>query len=114
VLDETACALCLGAGTKLFLFVTIVGERTDTAVPIYVHCSRSVQGGPMIIDPWEKAAECDRAIRACSDRKRKPMLISLRRQWIAVGKEKAAGIIDWYIHAEEVDELHTNIVRSLH
>jgi hypothetical protein len=68
----------------------------------------------MMIDPSEKAAECDCAIRACSDRKRRPMLISLRQQWIAVGNEKSAGIIDWHIHAEEVEELHENIVKPLH
>jgi hypothetical protein len=67
----------------------------------------------MIIDPWEKAAECDRAIRVCTDRKRRPRLISLRRQWIAVGNEKASGMIDWHDHAEEIDELHADIIRAV-
>jgi hypothetical protein len=41
------------------------------------------------IDPWVKAAECERAIRVVADPERRSVLISLRSLWVALGNEKA-------------------------
>jgi hypothetical protein len=41
------------------------------------------------IDPWVKAAECDRAIRVVADPERRSVLISLRSLWVALGKEES-------------------------
>jgi len=39
------------------------------------------------IDPWVKAAECERAIRVVADPERRSVLISLRSLWVALGKD---------------------------
>jgi hypothetical protein len=39
------------------------------------------------IDPWVKAAECERAIRLVADPERRSVLISLRSLWVTLGNE---------------------------
>jgi hypothetical protein len=39
------------------------------------------------IDPWVKAAECERAIRVVADPERRSVLISLRSLWLALGND---------------------------
>jgi hypothetical protein len=41
------------------------------------------------IDPWIKAAECERAICVVADPERRSVLISLRSLWIALGNEES-------------------------
>jgi hypothetical protein len=41
------------------------------------------------IDPWVKAAECERAIRMVADPERRSVLISLRSLWISLGTEES-------------------------
>jgi hypothetical protein len=41
------------------------------------------------IDPWVKAAECERAIRVVADPERRSVFISLRSLWVALGNEEA-------------------------
>jgi hypothetical protein len=40
------------------------------------------------IDPWNKAAECERAIKVVADPERRIVLESLRSLWIALGNEQ--------------------------
>jgi hypothetical protein len=40
------------------------------------------------IDPWVKAAECERAIRVVADPEHRSVLLSLRSLWIALGNEE--------------------------
>jgi hypothetical protein len=40
------------------------------------------------VDPWGKAAECERAIAIVADPERRVVLSSLRTLWIAVGNNK--------------------------
>ena len=40
------------------------------------------------IDPWEKAAECARAIHISIDPHRKAVLINLQQMWIALGNQR--------------------------
>jgi hypothetical protein len=40
------------------------------------------------IDPWIKAAECERAIRIVADPERRSVLISLQGIWVALGNEQ--------------------------
>jgi hypothetical protein len=42
------------------------------------------------IDPWVKAAECERAIRVVADPERRSVLISLRSLWVALGNEESS------------------------
>jgi hypothetical protein len=41
------------------------------------------------IDPWVKAAECERAIRVVADPERRSVLTSLRSLWVALGNEES-------------------------
>jgi hypothetical protein len=40
------------------------------------------------IDPWEKAADCDRAIQISIDPHRKAVLINLQQMWIGLGNQR--------------------------
>jgi hypothetical protein len=42
-----------------------------------------------MVDPREKAAECERAIETASDRGQRTALTDLRELWIALGKQRA-------------------------
>jgi hypothetical protein len=39
----------------------------------------------LLLDPWSKAAECDRAIERVADPERRIVLESLRSVWVEVG-----------------------------
>ena len=65
-----------------------------------------------MIDPWEKAAECDRALKSCPDREQRDILANLLQLWISVAREKQSGVPDWYRRAQEYDELQTAILAS--
>jgi hypothetical protein len=41
------------------------------------------------IDPWIKAAECERVIRVVADPERRLVLMSLQNLWVALGNEGA-------------------------
>jgi hypothetical protein len=40
-------------------------------------------------DPWEKAAECERALQAANDPRRRALLENLRNQWIALANRRS-------------------------
>jgi hypothetical protein len=40
------------------------------------------------VDPWEKAAECARAIQMSFDPHRKAVLLNLQQMWIALANER--------------------------
>jgi hypothetical protein len=40
------------------------------------------------VDPWEKAAECARAIQISIDPHRKAVLINLQQMWIGLGNKR--------------------------
>jgi len=50
------------------------------------------------LDPWSKAAECDRAIQLVADPERRVVLESLRSLWIALSNERSL--------LEEFDRAH--------
>ena len=41
-----------------------------------------------LLDPWGKAAECERAIEVVADPERRVVLDSLRSLWLALGHEQ--------------------------
>jgi len=41
------------------------------------------------IDPWERAADCDRLMNAAADPSRRAIFEKLREMWITLGNEKA-------------------------
>jgi hypothetical protein len=40
------------------------------------------------VDPWEKAADCERALRITVDPIRRDILSNIREFWIALAKER--------------------------
>ena len=40
-------------------------------------------------DPWEKAAECERALQTAIDPSRRALLENLRNQWIALANRRS-------------------------
>jgi hypothetical protein len=55
------------------------------------------------IDPWIKAAECERAIGVVADPERRSVLISLRALWVALGKEES--VFDRFRQAGQVPKI---------
>ena len=43
-----------------------------------------------MVDPWGKAAECERAIEVVADPERRVVLDSLRSLWLALGDEQSS------------------------
>jgi hypothetical protein len=41
-----------------------------------------------IVDPWEKAAECARAIQRTIDPQRRAVLTNLQRLWVGLANER--------------------------
>ena len=44
---------------------------------------------PLQLDPWFKAAECERAIEIVADPERRVILNSLRSVWVALGNKQS-------------------------
>jgi|HubBroStandDraft_6_1064221.scaffolds.fasta_scaffold420760_1 hypothetical protein len=64
-----------------------------------------------MIDPREKAAECERAIEACTDPERKFALTCLRDLWVAVADDRDRGRPDWHAQAESIDKVHADTLK---
>jgi hypothetical protein len=59
------------------------------------------------VDPWEKAAECARAIQISVDPHRKAVLINLQQMWIALGNQRDCLTQDELAReAETIGRLH--------
>ena len=57
-------------------------------------------------DPWEKAADCERAIQAAADPQQKTILKNLRYLWIALANESHC------MSADEFGRLHVALARA--
>ena len=65
------------------------------------------------IDPWEKAADCERAIQAAADPQQKTILKNLRYLWIALANESECMSPDEFAHeSETIGRLHVALARS--
>lgn len=56
------------------------------------------------VDPWQKAAECEFALRAATDEQQQQMLTYVRGLWIALANESAFLTADEL--AEEIEVLN--------
>jgi hypothetical protein len=62
------------------------------------------------IDPWEKAADCERALQAASDPRQKKILKNLRYLWIALANECDVMSADEFARESEViGRLHVEL-----
>ena len=65
------------------------------------------------IDPWEKAADCERAIQAAADPQQKTILKNLRYLWIALANESDCMSADEFAHeSETIGRLHVALARA--
>jgi hypothetical protein len=66
-----------------------------------------------MIDPWEKAEECQQALNACRGRTKRLILHELRELWVSVGNKKSGGL-EWQIQAADLMRIHADIIRRTH
>jgi hypothetical protein len=64
----------------------------------------------LLLDPWSKAAECDRAIERVADPERRVVLESLRRLWLDVCKSLLIDTPDQPSHLSAIAQLHTEFI----
>jgi hypothetical protein len=67
----------------------------------------------LILDPWSKAVECDRAIERVADPERRIVLESLRSVWIEVCDSHS--LLDEPDRAEDlsmIDQIHTELMAA--
>lgn len=63
------------------------------------------------VDPWQKAAECERAVQTEIDRQQQAILIQLRNLWIALADEsKLMSADDLATAVEAIDLLHQELI----
>ena len=63
------------------------------------------------VDPWGKAAECERAIAIVADPERRVVLSSLRSLWIALGngQSRFQGA-ERTVHLSTIAQIHTELM----
>jgi hypothetical protein len=68
----------------------------------------------MLIDPLEKAAECEQALLRTSHSARRGILLNLRELWVSLAKEGHRYTPQWQREAEKLGRLHTDLTRPWH
>lgn len=64
-----------------------------------------------LVDPWCKAAECDRAIELVADPERRIVLESLRSLWVALcDRQSAIGGTDRADQLTTIAQIHTELM----
>jgi hypothetical protein len=65
------------------------------------------------IDPWEKAADCERARKSAADPERRTLLANLRDLWIALGSHcELMSSDEMAQEAEAIGRLHADLYAS--
>jgi hypothetical protein len=63
------------------------------------------------VDPWGKAAECERAIAIVADPERRVVLNSLRSVWVALGnKQSVLDAPEQARHLSNIAQIHTELM----
>jgi hypothetical protein len=79
-------------------------------MPISGNVVQTRSGMLLHVDPWSKAAECDRAIERVADPERRTVLESLRSFWIELGNElPTAGGRDGADLVSNMPRIHTQL-----
>ena len=65
------------------------------------------------VDPWEKAADCERALRITVDPIRREILSNIREFWIALADERPfLSEEDFAAEIEVISDFHATLDRS--
>ena len=65
------------------------------------------------VDPWEKAAECQRAVQAAIDPQHQTILMHLRNLWMALANERdSMSADDLAMQVEAIGRLHVELINS--
>jgi hypothetical protein len=67
-----------------------------------------------IIDPWEKAADCERSLLTAVDPQKQAILTSLRELWISLATEVNWSTPNWDKEAEAICQIHADLTRPPH
>jgi hypothetical protein len=68
-------------------------------------------GRVAMIDPLEKAVECEHALRICPDNPdRMALLRALRDLWVTLARAKAGGMSGWQAQADNADRMHMELL----
>jgi hypothetical protein len=63
-----------------------------------------------LVDPWGKAAECERAIAVVADPERRDVLNSLRSLWIALGSERSFDGLERADQLTTIAQIHVELM----
>jgi hypothetical protein len=69
------------------------------------------------VDPWEKAADCERELRLVIDPVHRERLLNIREFWISLANERPFLTEDEFArHAEVIGRHHADLIatRSIH
>ena len=66
-----------------------------------------------IIDPWERAAQCERALLDISDSTRRRILTDLHALWVSLAEEGCWHSPEWDRELEKIDRLQADLMRPL-
>ena len=67
------------------------------------------------VDPWEKAADCERALRITVDPIRREILSNIREFWIALADERPfLSEEDFAAEIEVISDFHATLDRHNH
>jgi hypothetical protein len=64
------------------------------------------------VDPWEKAAECARAIQISHDPHRKAVLNNLQQMWVALATERSFWGLSVGAEVEAIGRLHLTLTEG--
>ena len=66
------------------------------------------------VDPWEKAADCERALRITVDPIRRETLSNIREFWIAAEESRFLSEEVLAAQIETIGRLHARLDRDMH
>jgi len=65
------------------------------------------------IDPWERAAECERALQTANDPTRREILTDVRKLWMGLANARSFFTkAEFDEQVEAINRIHTELIRS--
>jgi hypothetical protein len=65
------------------------------------------------IDPWERAAECERALQTANDPARREILTDVRKLWMGLANARSFFTkAEFDEQVEAINRVHTELIRS--